>query len=72
MNIANDDDPLLLGPVQIQCGMYDRRKRKPCTERRPSGEEALQMLNHPSMAYSSKGPQCQISRCSRVLAQGSG
>ena len=71
MNIANNDDPLLLGPVQVQCGMYDRRKRKPCTERSSSGEEALQMLNYPSMACSSKEAQCHITWCSRVLAQGS-
>ena len=46
MNIANDDDSLLLGPVQIQGGMNDRRERKPCTERSSSEEEALQMLNN--------------------------
>ena len=68
MNIANDDDSLLLGPVQIQCGMNDRRERKPCTERGSSEEKALQMLNHPS---SDKRPQSKAAWCSRVLAQGS-
>ena len=71
MNIADDDDSLLLGPLQIQCGMNDRRERKPCTGRSSSDEEAMQVLNYPIMACSSKRTQRIKALCSRVLAKGS-